>query len=306
MFARMIAALMLVFLARCELPPPVDCALRKVTEIPMEVQDNLLVVRVGINGHWVDLVVDTGAERTTISTAAADRLGLPHDPRFVTRSLGVGGASTNTDVTIQRLDMGGVHFWPITRIAVGTFNIQTDHQLKADGLLGADVLLAFEMDIDVHGHKLTLYHSRVCPDAHPAWNEPWVEIQGVRSIRDRLLVPIELDNVTGMAILDTGAMGNNLGVSMARRMGLSDQAMAGDPEQQAHGVGPGVAKTRLHRFNLLRIGPIAIESPAMTVFSSDVGIGDALIGEQFLLGRRIWLSFRNSAAVFVSKRSTEQ
>jgi hypothetical protein len=47
------------------------------------------------------------------------------------------------------------------------------------------------------------------------------------------------------------------------------------------------------------------ESQSLVVLPSDFGVGDALIGEQFLQGRRVWLSFRNRA-VFVSRRSNEQ
>ena len=63
--------------------------------------------------------------------------------------------------------------------------------------------------------------------------------------------------------------------------------------------------SRLHQFKLLRIGPVAEESPAITVLSSDFGVGDALIGEEFLQGRRVWISFRNRQ-VFVSRRPTER
>lgn len=302
--SRAFGLLLLILLARCEAPPEMSCDLKKVTEIPLEVQDNLLVARVGINGHWVDLVVDTGAERTTISGVTAERLGLQHDARYITHATGIGGTTTNMDVSIDRLVMGGVHF-PISRLAVGTFNLQTERGLKADGLLGADILLAYEMDIDVPDGKLTLYRSRVCPNAHPNWDEPWVEIAGVRARKDRLLVPFELDNVAGMAVLDTGAMGNDIGVNMARRMGLNDQTMAGDRRVQQRGIGPGVAISHLHQFQLIRIGPIAQLSPSITVLSSDFGVGDALIGEQFLLGRRVWLSFQNRQ-LFVSRRSNER
>ena len=101
--------------------------------------------------------------------------------------------------------------------------------------------------------------------------QPAVEITGVRARKDRLLLPFELDNVSGMAILDTGAQGNVLGVDMARRMGLNEQTMAGDPTVHQHGVGPAETISHLHRFNLLRIGPVAEESPKMAVLQSDFG-----------------------------------
>jgi len=303
MLRRSLLLLLLVSLARCAAGPAVDCKLTMVAQMPLQVQDHLLVVPAGINGKWVHLVVDSGAERTMITDSAASRLGLPHDLRYAARSMGIGGATTTTDVTIDRLVLGGVHF-PINRVAMGTFVLRNGRGLDADGLLGADILLAFDMDIDVPGGKLTLYRPRLCPNAQPPWPEPGVEIAGVRTRKDRLLLPFELDNVAGMAILDTGAQGNVLGVEMARRMGLDDQAMASDRTIHQHGVGPNTTISHMHRFSLLRIGPVAQQSPELAVLPSDFGVGDALIGETFLRGRRVWLSFRNRQ-VFVSRRARE-
>jgi predicted aspartyl protease len=295
--------LLLTLLARCDAAPDVDCKLTKIAEMPLQVQDRLLVVAAGINAKWVQLVVDSGAERTTISSSAADRLGLPHDPRYKVRAVGIGGVTTSTDVMIDRLVLGGVHF-PIQRVAVGSFTLQNEHGLSADGLLGADILLAYDLDIDVPGGTLTLYRNRTCPDLRPPWREPAIEIVGVRARKDRLLLPFTLDDNEGLALLDTGAQGNVLGESMARRIGLTEQALAADPPIRNTGTG-GVTISHLHRFTRLKIGPMVQEAPRITVLSSDFGVGDALIGEEFLAGRRIWLSFRNRQ-VFVSRRSSEQ
>jgi hypothetical protein len=56
--------LLLIVLAGCEAAPPIECNLTMITQMPLKVQDRLLVVPVGINGKWVHLVVDSGAERT--------------------------------------------------------------------------------------------------------------------------------------------------------------------------------------------------------------------------------------------------
>jgi len=301
---RLFGLLLLLLLARCgDGAPDRSCDLVMVAEMPLQVQDHLLVVPAGINGQWAHLVVDSGAERTTISDAAANRLNLPHDPQYKTRSLGIGGTTTTTDVTVGRLVLGGVHF-PIDRIAVGTFKLQSERGLNADGLLGADILLAFDMDIDVPGGKLTLYRSRTCSGAQPPWPVRPVEILGVRVRKDRLLVPFELDGVAGLGLLDTGAQGNVLGQDMAHRMGLNDATLAHDPVVRQHGVGPGEALSHLHQFQYLKIGPVSDVAPAITVLPSDFGVGDALIGETFLQGRRVWLAFRNRQ-VFVSMRSGE-
>lgn len=300
---RALISMVLMLLAGCEAAPKFNCNLTLVAQVPLQVQDHLLVVPTGIDGKWAHLVVDSGAERTTISAAALSRLRLRHDSRYVNHATGIGGATTTTDVSIDRLVLGGVHF-PVNRIAVGTFTLQTQRGLNADGLLGADILLAFDLDIDVPDGRLTLYRSRMCPDTRPPWTEPAIEIAGVRARKDRLLIPIELDHVLGMAILDTGAQGNVVGVAMARRMGLDEEVLAKDQPVRQHGVGPTETISHMHQFRLLRIGPVMELSPRIAVLQSDFGVGDALIGEEFLQGRRVWLSFRNRQ-IFVSPRSDE-
>ncbi|HET6605567.1 MAG TPA: retropepsin-like aspartic protease, partial [Rhodopila sp.] len=224
-----------------------------------------------------------------------------HDPRFTTRSLGVGGVSTTTDVRVNSFVLGETRFNSLVkRIAFAPLSISDATGPLADGLLGADILLAFDLDIDIPGHRLTLYDRRVCPRPKPPWPEGANEITGVNIRRDQLVLPVMLDGVSGTALLDTGAQGNLVGPSFAARLGLTEQVMAGDPIVHQRGVGSGTTPARLHRFRLLQVGPIATTSPTMAVMTRDVGIGDMLIGEDVLQGHRIWLSFR-PPQVFVSK-----
>jgi predicted aspartyl protease len=292
------ACLLLLLVCACD-SNQIDCNLVVVTRMPLEVRNRLLLVPAGIDGKWVTLLVDSGAERTVLSSDAVDRLGLARDQGSVTRSLGVGGTYVANDAIIPGLELGGVRF-PITRISVGQF--QFGPGLVADGLLGSDILLAFDLDLDVPRRTLTLYRARQCPDVEPPWDEPFARVPGVKSFRDRLLIPIELDGVDGMGILDTGAQATTIGARMADRLGLTPAGMATDQIVQHHGAGPGSQEARLHRFNLLRIGPAVASDPVLSVLPVDAGVGDALVGEDFINGRRIWLSFSNREVFIATTR----
>jgi predicted aspartyl protease len=289
------AGFLLLLVSACA-PNPINCDLVVVAQMPLEVHNRLLVVPAGIDGKWITLLVDSGAERTVLSADSVARLGLARDEKIVTRSTGMGGTYIANDAIIPGLVLGGVRF-PLQRVSVGQFRLGPD--LAADGLLGSDILLAFDLDIDVPGKTLTLYRPRMCPDVQPPWHEPFERVPGVRARRDRLLIPLELDGVTGMGILDTGAQATTIGESMGTRLGLTPLSMAGDPIVQHHGAGPGSQEARLHRFNLLRIGPAVAHDPVLSVLPVDAGVGDALVGEDFINGRRIWLSFSNRE-VFVA------
>jgi hypothetical protein len=296
-----VAWLLLLLVSACA-PDLIDCNLNVDAKVPLEVRNGLLVVRAGVDGRWVTLLVDSGAERTALAGDVVTRLGLARDEKIITRSTGVGGSFTASDAIIPGLVLGGVRFG-ISRVAVGQFHFGPS--FAADGLLGQDILTAFDLDIDVPGRTLTFYHPRRCPDVEPPWTEPYARVAGVRSRPpDRLLIPLELDGVTGMGILDTGAQATTIGVSMANRLGLTPNVMVGDPVVLHHGAGPGSQDARLHRFGLLRIGPAAERNPLLSVLPVDAGVGDALVGEDFINGRRIWMSFSNRE-VFIATSKPE-
>jgi len=105
-----------------------------------------------------------------------------------------------------------------------------------------------------------------------------------------------------MGILDTGAQATTIGLRMAERLGLTPAAMSEDPIVQHHGAGPGSQAARLHRFSLLQIGPAVANQPVLSVLPVDAGVGDALVGEDFINGRRIWLSFSNREVFIATSR----
>lgn len=295
--------LVLLAIAGCATPPQ-SCALVPLAATPLETGNNLLFVTAGIGGHPVRLLVDTGAERTVLTETAVARLGLPKDPQHMTRSVGIGGSSANWDVIVPGLTLGDTRF-PIHHVAVGNFAIDHTGGPPADGLLGADLLLAFELDIDEPEHRLTIYRLRRCADATPPWQHPWIEIKGLDARRDRLLVPIELDGVNGMAILDTGAQATTVSMALARRTGLTGPLLASDRIIMAHGAAPEPVAVHVHRFRELLVGDARIENPRLAVVTRDSSMGDALLGGDFLRGRRVWLSFP-TRRLFVSVTKASQ
>ncbi len=286
----LISLLLLLFAGLAGCAAPESCDLVPLAETPLDTRANLMFVTVIISGQPIRLLVDTGAERTVLTEAAVARLGLPHDRQHLTRSFGIGGSSANWDADIPGIVIGQTRF-PIEHVAVGNFSIDHVSGPRTDGLLGADILLAFDLDIDEADHQLTLYRVRRCPDAVPPWHEPAIRINGLEARRDRLLVPITLDGVAGMAILDTGAQATTIGMGMAHRLGLFEASLATDRTIMAHGAAPTAVAVHVHQFRELLVGEARIREPTLAVVPNDAAVGDALLGGDFLRGRRVWLSF---------------
>ena len=249
---RILLVLTLLVLASCAAADPGEidakwgCSLNRLAEMPLETHGDLLFVRGKIHGAPVLLLVDTGAERTLLTEAAVDRLHLPRDYHHATRTYGIGSSTASWDAALpDGLTLGGTRF-PVENVTVGRFDMIHVAGDTADGLLGADILLAFDIDLDVPDHRLTVYRARRgCPEAGPPWSGPYVRLAGISTRRDRMLVPFQLDGVAGLGVLDTGAQLSTISMRMAERLGLEEEELAsrrhGDGAWRGAGSGSGAA-----------------------------------------------------------------
>ncbi len=257
---------------------------------------------VAINGTPLRLILDTGAERTMLTEAAVTRLAMARDKQHQTRTFAFGGVSATQDALVTSFAIGGAYL-PVPSVTVGNFALPAmagpDGAVPVDGLLGADVLSAFDVDLDARSGRLTLYRARNCPDAGPPWTEPAVSLGEATLSRDRLLVPMALDGVGGIATLDTGAQRSVVSDRLAAAVGVTQAALDRDPVIAAHGAAAEPLPVHLHQFHTLHIGPIAIADPLVPVVPMPEGLGDGLAGDDFIAGRRLFLGYR-SRRVFIT------
>jgi hypothetical protein len=87
-------------------------------------------------------------------------------------------------------------------------------------------------------------------------------------------------------------------------MGLPQQARGGDPVIRIRGVGANTITVPIHSFQELRIGPAVYRGVRLPILPTDLGGGDALVGQDFLRDRRVWMSFP-TRQLFVSRLAHE-
>jgi hypothetical protein len=109
-----------------------------------------VVAEVLINGVGLRLMVDTGADRTVISPAAAARTGLGVDGGPPVRIVGVTGTAMASELVVPRLEVAGARVGPLRVIVIDT---PAD---SLDGLLGRDVLDYFTLTVDGTAGRATL------------------------------------------------------------------------------------------------------------------------------------------------------
>jgi predicted aspartyl protease len=155
-----------------------------------------IVAPVLINGQGpFRLVVDTGANHTTISPALARTLGLvPRDTSVVMLN-GVTGAEEVPVVTLNRLQAGDL---VVTNARAPV--VQTDIMAGTDGILGIAGLQNERMLVDFLNDRITISRStRIRQEAQ------MLRIPAVRVDGGLLMVIAKVGGIRVRAVIDTGA-----------------------------------------------------------------------------------------------------
>ncbi len=277
--------LLLLLLSGCGADPGGTCRLDKLAEVPVRLVANVPVVTVEINGRPASMVVDTGSDRTVLTRMAAGRLGVVAGPERHQ----VGGAAGLTSVGAARVDTLAVGGLRLTGLPV----LLTDAPAPPiDGLLGIDVLVGTEMELDVPHRRLALYRARTCPAALPAWSGPVTRLPAQQQAGSgHLFVSLEVDGQPLRGMLDTGASASTLSIQAAEDAGLHGKALQRLPQSRGQAVNPEGLVARQARFGLLRIGSDTLERPALTIGDLPAFAGDLLVGMDYLGTRRVWFWF---------------
>ena len=161
-----------------------------------------------------------------------------------------------------------------------------------DGVLGLNVLIGYELDLDVPNRRATLYRARPCPAAAPSWTEPYTSLPVQQQARSgHLFVNGELDGQPLRGMLDTGASLTTVSLAAARDTGLTPQALHALPGGRILTMNATGMQVRSNRFRSLRIGADELTAPTLLIADLPPSTGDMLVGGDFLATRRVWFAF---------------
>jgi predicted aspartyl protease len=267
------------------------CVIRAIGTISVTTKDRTPVIGASVNGHPLTLVLDTGGERSIITPAAAVRIGAqPPRVEFSRQLRGLAGKLATREVELSSFLAGGVAI-PLRRILVAPLPTRMGPESPIDGLLGADALRFFDIDLDLPHNRLVLYAKQACSNAVPDWTGPYTPIDGVGFPGAHLVFPVRLDGHRVLAFIDTGAQRTMLSATTARALGVTEGALARDRLVILRGIAAEQLISRVHRFSRLEIGDAAIPYPELAVAEVIFRNAGLVLGMDLLSSRRLWISY---------------
>src|SRR5690242_5797492 len=151
-----------------------NCSVEKWAELPLQLYRNVPLVPVLVNRKPALLVLDTGAQRTLITRTAAARLGIERGQKAAIMR-GIGGATVNWETKPESFSFAAIGVDALS-VMVAPITLPTIEGVEPEGLLGADVLAALDVEIDIPHRRIAFYRQRTCV-AGPPWAEPYATIR---------------------------------------------------------------------------------------------------------------------------------
>ncbi len=262
----------------------------EVVPMPVHMVHMRPIVTLGINGTQVPLLLDTGAFFSVLTEAAAKQLQLK--TRRMPHGMVVSGYTGDLEArlgTADKVEVLGVDV-PNVEFIVG-LNEPGDGVM---GVLGRNFLRIADNEFDLaHGVVRLAFPKGDCSDADfPYWagRTPVNVIPLLRQSSSNdtsLRVDVGIDGREVRAELDTGAI-TSLSLNAAHRAGIADAAMK--PASRIGGGGAGHAASWTTGIATVSIGGETVRNNVMQVNDADVGDFDMLLGVDYFLSHRMYVS----------------
>ena len=223
-----------------------------------------IYVPVVIDSASREMLLDTGAPFSMVSPAAVKALDLPSRATDW-RMYDLSGSYGQYGIRAKTFAVGHLRWRRVDFFEMGS-NQNIGGQFtgtKLIGVLGANMLKGFDVDIDYGSNTLSILSPDHCPGHVIYWKTNAIAAVPM-SLNDggQITVRVRLDGVVLNAIVDTGASKSVLDLSTAE----SDFSLTpGSPGTPAAGYVPGGNGDSffLHRFHSLTLNGISVSNPEL-------------------------------------------
>ncbi|RDE06984.1 aspartyl protease family protein [Sphingomonas aracearum] len=273
-------------------PAAAACKVGKMLELPVTMAGRRPMVTAQFGGKDAHFIVDSGAFYSTLSRASAAEFGVqvrPAPPSFYVK--GVGGTSSVGIGTTRDFKLGGVTL-PKADFIVGGSDTGTA------GLLGQNILGLADVEYDLPHGAVRLMRTTDCDKATLAYwagERPFSTIRleerdPISRFKPHTIATVLINGVKVRAEFDTGAQGSLLSLAAAKRIGVTPASPGVERSGETGGVGSRRIPTWRATFDSIDLAGERLFKPKITIADVDLGGADMLIGSDFFLTHRMFVS----------------
>ena len=250
--------------------------------MPADLAEGFVAVPATVEGRPARFLLDTGAQDMLVTPEAASRLGLAADAGHATRVLGTGGEGRAPNAWLAGLRIGAA---ALARRTVPV--VALPEPIAADGLLGAPLLAAYDVDLDLVEGRVGLSSVEGCGEDAAMLPLPFAAVPLTLNADMLPTIPVSVNGVRLTALLDTGSRATALTPAAALRVGARMLPQAGT----ARGIDGEVVAARGARIASLGVGWDIQRDLRVAVAPLQIGGADMLLGVDWLRQRRVWVSY---------------
>jgi hypothetical protein len=248
---------------------------------------------VTINGQGpFPFLIDTGTSHTVLVPGLRAKLGIPATPGPRYQVVTAAGRIESSFHTISEVTASGV-----TVEGVNAIVIDLPKSIGVMGIVGADFLSNFTVDLDLGREKVTLYPAGTIVD--PAG---FVQLKGTLNSAGFIVLPSRVENVAASAVFDSGAVWSIVNPKLAAFTQSTVKAIARNTESRVVDAANRRAFAETADFKKVALGPVSWRErqcmvAAMHVFEQ-IGLDQSpaiFIGLDMMAGRRVILDYANAS-----------
>ncbi len=222
------------------------------------------IVPVSLNGKDFKFAVDTGGVDSILSGDSADALSLPRK-ELSDLWYSASGKVIRETVRISKFQLGPMVGNDIYFLVSPSGFADHHRDASINGALGANFLVAYDLELDPAHNVVNLYSRDHCPGKVVYWATSWTEIP-IKVLDKHIAVTIQLDGKPIQALVDTGASVTTLNL---RAAGRTFDLHPGDQGVDAAGTVTMVDGVKLpaytHQFGSLELAGLKVANPKITL-----------------------------------------
>lgn len=274
------------------------CQLSQVASWPVRLQRNLPMVEGAINGRKAGIMLDTGAYASMVTKDAARRMDL--DTRDTGQyASGVGGDSRVLMTRVKELRIADAAVEGMRVRVIGERPIA-----GVDFILGEDFFRKVDIEFDYAKGAVRIFKpSAACKAAFLGYWDAKALVVPLDETADKILFPVTINGVKATAMLDSGASGTVISLSLAERAGITPKSPGVQPSHCHAGLGADVVRSWVAPFDTFSIGDETIRDARLPIMEFDrMPYGregaDLLVGTDFLRAHRVFVARHQGKAYF--------